>query len=314
MANSWMDTVRRQRSAAEGMARTVLGEPVGERDVRAAMRAAMDAAERRKAPEQKPTEPKKQPFDIRSMILRIVALFTSASCAVASVYFSNIWFLASQPPAMAAIMSITVVATLTTSPEMATMLARKKQYVSAASVIAISLVAMTFSMSSTIGGIYNARTASMDRDAASDSRSVDDDNMAAQAKADIIKASIQRLSTSMATDQGAVSSYQLQIDKALEAGESSTGRVVATLVANRNAAQARVKQGEQRLSELEGDLLGLAEQVVKSRGIVERKDFAAWLGERFGLSADQMEFALAAFPAVFIDVIAPVMLVVAFSL
>jgi len=251
-------------------------------------------------------------IDIRKIALRVVALFTSASCATTSVYFSFLWFRASQPGIIASIMSVTVVATLTVAPEMAQTLVASRRYLTSLAVALVAAVAMLFSMSSTIGGIYNARTARIEMVEGRDMDRVSDE--AAKAKADIIKASIQRLSKSMATDQSAVSSYQLQIDKLLESGEDPTGRKVATLVANRNAAVARVKSGEASISSLELDLLSVIAQSTSAERHVVRLDFAAWLGDRFGLSADQMEFILAAFPAVFIDVIAPVMLVVAFSL
>jgi len=251
-------------------------------------------------------------IDVRKIALRVVALFTSASCATTSVYFSFLWFRASQPGIIASIMSVTVVATLTVAPEMAQTLAANKRYLTSLAVALVAAVAMLFSMSSTIGGIYNARTAQIELATGRDADRVSDE--ASKAKADIIKGSIQRLSKSMATDQSAVSSYQLQIDASLASGEAPTGRVVATLVANRNAAQLRVRDGEKRISEVEASLSDLIEASTRADKVVVRLDFAAWLGDRFGLGADQMEFILAAFPAVFIDVIAPVMLVVAFSL
>jgi len=251
-------------------------------------------------------------IDVRKIALRVVALFTSASCATTSVYFSFLWFRASQPGIIASIMSVTVVATLTVAPEMAQTLAANKRYLTSLAVALVAAVAMLFSMSSTIGGIYNARTAQIELATGLDTDRVSDE--ASKAKADIIKGSLGRLSKSMATDQSAVSSYQLQIDASLASGESPTSRIMATLVANRNAAITRVRDGEVKLSNLESDLLSITARSIGAETRIVRADFAAWLGDRFGLGADQMEFILAAFPAVFIDVISPVMLVVAFSL
>ena len=90
------------------------------------------------------------------------------------------------------------------------------------------------------------------------------------------------------------------------------------LVANRNAAISRVREAEagirkaeDRISELVAVSSKLASQ--ESSKVV-RNDFSLWLGARVGLTQEAMEFILAVFPAVFIDVISPVMLLVAFSL
>ncbi len=252
---------------------------------------------------------------VKTWILRSIALFTSMSCAITSVYFSNIWFRDSQPGIIAIIMSLSVVATLTVAPELAVSLARKRKFVTAVAIVLISLVATAFSMSSTIGGIYNARTI---RIAESEIESaVDTDSMAAGAEVDLLKEKINRLSRSMETDQGAVSSYQQAIDKALENGADPASKEIQLLVANRNGAVARVKSGEAAISGAEGrmaELLGSSARFEQEASKNVRLDFASWLGGRFGLNPDQMEFILAAFPAIFIDLIAPAMLVVAFSL
>ena len=253
----------------------------------------------------------------KSWVLRSIALFTSMSCAITSVYFSNIWFRDSQPGIIAIVMSLSVVLTLTVAPEFAISLARKGKWITAVAIVLISMVATAFSMSSTIGGIYNARSAAISRDGMERAGLVQDDSRAAAAEVDLLKAKIIRLSRSMETDQGAVSSYQANIDRALSDGKDPGGKEMQLLVANRNAAVTRVRAGEQSIGDAERRIAGLLE---KSVGLdagmdkVVRLDFSAWLGARLGLTADQMEFVLAAFPAVFIDLIAPAMLVVAFTL
>jgi hypothetical protein len=255
-------------------------------------------------------------FDaFKTWVLRSISLFTSMSCAVTSVYFSNIWFIDSQPPAIAAVMSLSVVATLTVAPELAVSLARKRKMVTAVAIVLISVIATLFSMSSTIGGIYNARTI---RITESETESaMDTDAMAAGAEVDLLKAKIERLSRSMETDQGAVATYQAAIDTALAGGMAPGSREMQLFVANRNAAVARVRTGEQSIADAErriAELLVKSVEVHAGAGREVRLDFALWLGDRFGMTADQMEFMLAVFPAVFIDMIAPAMLVVAFAL
>jgi len=255
----------------------------------------------------------------RRWALRVVAIFTSLSCAVTSVYFSNIWFAASQPRFIAAIMALTVVATLTVAPELSVALARKRRYLTALVVMAISVVATVFSMSSTVGGIYNARSTALV--VSREVPGVDklDGGLAAKTEINNLAVRIERLKKVLEADQGTASSYQAAIDDALRAGGDPLSKSMATLVANRSAAVRRVSVTEVEISAAEkriNDLVPLASAYAarESEHPPEREDFALWLGQRFGLSADQMEFLLAVFPAVFIDVIAPAMLVVAFAL
>jgi len=260
--------------------------------------------------------------DIKATLLRTISATTSTSCAVTSVYFSYLWFIASQPRFIASIMAVTIVATLTTAPELSITLARKKSYIGACIVMAIALVAMLFSMSSTVGGIYNARTESirvtalLDGDAQMDHAA----HESAAQEIDLLNERIKRLSMALETDQQSVASYQGSIDKALADGTDPSARSVQLFVSNRNyainranAARKEIQDAEERIAVL----LPVAASGSVQRAAAEkaeRKDFNLWLGERFGVSQDQMEFIMAVFPAIFIDVVAPAMLAVAFSL
>jgi len=254
---------------------------------------------------------------VKKWILRSIAMFTSASCAITSVYFSNIWFSASQPKVIAAIMSLTVVATLTAAPELASSLARKKNYFIAVAVIFIWVIATVFSMSSTIGGIYNARTVAIS--ASEQVTASGTAGLAAAMEIENLESRIERLRATIETDQGAAASYQATIDNALGAGEDPLSKKMSTLVANRTNAIKRVSATEAEISAAEkriNDLVPLAAayRIEESAVAAGRADFASWLGGRFGVGPEQMEFILAAFPAVFIDLIAPAMMVVAFTL
>jgi hypothetical protein len=260
--------------------------------------------------------------NLRAAILRTISTATSASCAITSVYFSYLWFIASQPRFIASIMAVTIVATLTTAPELSITLARNKSYIGAFIVMAIALVAMLFSMSSTVGGIYNARSASIKADTrlVPEEMGSQADALAARAEIDLLNERIKRLSTALETDQQSVTSYQGSIDKALADGTDPSARSVQLFVSNRNYAINRANAARKEISETEeriAVLIPLAASGSVQRAAeekAERKDFNLWLGERFGVSQDQMEFIMAVFPAIFIDVVAPAMLAVAFSL
>jgi hypothetical protein len=260
--------------------------------------------------------------DFKAVILRTISAATATSCAITSVYFSYLWFIASQPRFIASIMSVTIVATLTTAPELSITLARKKSFAGAFIVMAIALVAMLFSMSSTVGGIYNARTESVRVEAVA-SRGEEHllaESSGADATIALLQERIQRLSTALETDQQSVASYQGSIDRALAEGVDPSARSVQLFVSNRNYAINRANVARQTIQEAEERIAvllpvaasGSVQRAAEAKA--ERKDFNLWLGERFGVSQDQMEFIMAVFPAIFIDVVAPAMLAVAFSL
>ena len=311
--NNWIDNLTPSKSSIK-----IAKELDAYHDIPPAMDLVQEKPEAISTPDPAPPVPAApHRMDIRATLLKTISSLTSASCAITSVYFSYLWFIASQPRFIAGIMSVTIVATLTTAPELAITLARKKGYFGAVIVMAIAMVAMLFSMSSTIGGIYNARTDALRTEVSGRDLAGESERLAAQSEITMLADRIKRTQVSLESDQGAVESYHNQISAALDDGAEPDSRRVALLVSNRNYAINRVNASKDEIRNAEdriGVLLqGASERVVAS-SVEQRKDFNLWLGERFGISQDQMEFVMAAFPAVFIDVVAPAMLAVAFSL
>lgn len=251
---------------------------------------------------------------VRKWMLRMIAIFASLSCASASVYFSNRYLAESQPPIIAMVMAVTIVATLTVAPELSSVLLRRRRPITAVVTFAISLVATGFSMIQTVGGIYNSKTESLQQE----SVVIDPAALAAREEVAVLKPRVDRLYETLKTEQAAQKTYNQEIEKALAEGEATDSTRMRLLVANRNAAitramdaEAGIRKAEDRISEL---LKVSSELASQESSRVVRNDFSLWLGERVGLTQESMEFILAVFPAVFIDVISPVMLLVAFSL
>jgi hypothetical protein len=234
------------------------------------------------------------------------------------VYFSGKWFLESQPGWMAWLMSLAVVATLTVAPELSRALWKLRHYALALVVAGIASIAMIFSMSSTVGGIYNERTDKII--AEYEASRVDTQGYAeAQLARDKIArndAAITRLQAQVQADQATFDEYSSLITAAVAAGEHPETRKNIVLANNRNSATVRLNAARSELERLErenNELLPLTVLVVQEQA-EERKDFNSWLGGQFGITQERMEFIMAVFPAIFIDVIAPSMLMVAFSL
>lgn len=257
---------------------------------------------------------------VKLWAFRIIAVFSSLACSLTSMYFSNLWFRDSQPEFIAAVMSATIVSTLTIAPELAILLVRKRHIITAVIVMFIWIIATTFSMSSTIGGIYNARTKTLKEEVliGKDEYSSQAAGRSADLQVRVLQDRISRLSTSLEADRKQVATYSAQIDAALARGDSPTQKSMAILVANRNVALVRIGSGEKSIQEAEAEIIKISVVVSNyeagSGDILQKRDFNTFLGERLGASPPAIEFALAVFPAIFIDIIAPAMLVVAFSL
>lgn len=264
----------------------------------------------------------------RRIILRLVAAFAALSCMVASVYFSYHGLVEAQPPAIAAIMALTIVSTLSVAPELAVAMLRKRRAIVAVISMSISLVATVFSMSQTVQGVYNARTARVVAAASeAEDKAVDSaESVAAAERITLLTSRLERLEPLITADQDAFTGYQSEIDRRLAADEDPESRQIRSLVANRNAARLRLygdsktpgllaqaQAIEDEISSLAG-LAVLAMDTSEEEKLEARGDFASWLGGRLGQSPEQTEFVLAVLPALFIDIIAPVMLVVAFAL
>jgi hypothetical protein len=139
----------------------------------------------------------------------------------------------------------------------------------------------------------------------------------AQSEITLLESQKGRLVEAIAYDRGVASEYQDQINQALALGENPETRKNIVLASNRNAALARVRDAEAKLEAIESRIAILLPDTIIAITADDRpqvRDFNAWLGGQFGITAERTEFLLAIFPAIFIDVIAPAMLAVAFSL
>lgn len=257
----------------------------------------------------------------RRVVLICVAILASVSCAAASVYFSNKALVESQPPIIAMIMALTIVATLTVSPELSVSLKKRKKYITSLVVSAIALVATVFSMSQTVQGIYSSTTARIEEGhkRVQETSTRESEDRAAVAQVALLQDRKARLEKSLAADESTRDEYQRQISERIASGEEPNSKAVALLVANRNSAQYRINKATSDISSLEEELMGLLPKSVVGEAAIdredsERDDFFSWVGGILHIDPETIEFALAVFPAIFIDIIAPAMLVVAFSL
>lgn len=207
-----------------------------------------------------------------------------------SVYFTALWFLTMFGIFIAGVISVSMVSYMVLSPQAAM---RVKGLVKIP-LWAAFLVAMVFSMGSTVAGQYNKYT-----------QNVDVSGVAERAVLDILRAEESEILSGIATDREQQEYHQRTLETLAGTAEDRimNQAYVATERSKVNQLASSIEAREKRLNEVRVAIL--AEIRGGNIGVTEdRDDFYGLVSGIFGLSRKQAEFAIAALPAVFIDVIA----------
>jgi hypothetical protein len=239
--------------------------------------------------------------------LRLAAVAISFVATAMSVYYSYAWFAQSLPFIGASSMAFIMVACISLAPQFVIMLFSKKTASAIIAAIIISLVAIpaaTFSMGTTVGGLYNKRSRTI-----SESMLAKEHGDAAKAMRDRIDSKIERIKGDIASAKEEESIYW---ERYTALSNAALGSRAESLLKDRlDSARGRVETKEAELaSVLQEKEESQANEVIK----VVRDDFYTWIAARFNLPVDDAEFALLSFPAIFIDIVAPTMLAVALFL
>jgi hypothetical protein len=247
----------------------------------------------------------KEPKNSKHLIVRGVALCLSLTSSIASIYYSFMWFYDKQPIPLAAITSIVIVACLTLGPELAILLIKRGQWniIGALAVLAITAACAVFSMSSTIGGLYNAR---------SEKLSIGTLSMARQSG---VLAELRSLEEEQARTRASIKKYEndeTMYQAVIDAQGDPMSRPAQDAIRKRDAARNLLTIANQKLERADKRIVALSgEEAVQAS---KRDNFYLFLAGRLGSTEDVIEFSLSAFPAIFFDVLAPAMLYVAMNL
>jgi len=237
----------------------------------------------------------------QKQVLKVIAGGIAVLSAFQSCYYSFSWFSALLPTPFAVIMALIIVASSVLLPEFAIMLF-KRFWLAGICIALIGLLAMSFSMMSTIAGLYNARTQAVKTESVVNAEN--DTNLRL-----LESAKVERIRLEKEIDR-----LNREIDANLAKSSSpfSTKQQV-------NTADYYVQKGkkdrvdyEAKLSKISIELSRLDSIVIVTK--VDRQDFYSFIAGLFGWNADALEFSFAAFPSLFLDIIAPVMLGVALFL
>jgi hypothetical protein len=232
--------------------------------------------------------------------LRLGLYLIAAITFILSVYFTGLWFMSMFGLFIAGAISISMVSYMVLSPQAAMRV-----------VGAIKLplwltfgIALIFSMGSTVAGQYNKLT-----------ENVDLFHVSERATLDLLKTEEQQLVDGLVT-------YRDQQDFHQRTLESLTSTAEDRMDNYQYAATERNKVAEltQLIGEREERLAAVREEIlfeIKKGNIgvtEERADFYSWLASLLGLTRAQVEFLIAALPAIFIDIIAALSLNLAIRL
>ena len=239
------------------------------------------------------------------VIVKSSASLISITASYMSLYYTLSWFLGRLPFFQALCMTVIIVGAILLIPQMVKMALDRKGWrpkVASVGLVFALLIAASFSMMTTIGTLYNNQSVSSIE--SSRNAKVDRD-LAARIKARQDQRS--RLERAIAMAESDELRYTTRIDALLSEGVV-TGPVMSSLVANRNKAQVARRENEDAYSRLLKEEEGYSDQA--STITSERPDFISWIAARFQADRDRVELWMNAIPAIFVDVLAPSMLMV----
>lgn len=239
--------------------------------------------------------------------IKILGAVVAGTSAVVSGYNCYEWFASIRPAPIAVLMSFAITASSIVLPDFAVMLfQRKRMFIILGVVIAlIGVVATGFCMTTTVAALYNGRTKTVE---------AHDD---ASSKVSGVGAQITLLESQKSHDEEALSGF--------DSGIRSSQRALDTLGAEGATSpqgqllQARINQARTAKKSYEADLArtiaALSALHIDAGAVVARRDdFFVFLAKVLKSDSDATELYISAAPAVFLDVVAPVMAGVALFL
>jgi hypothetical protein len=209
---------------------------------------------------------------------------------ILSVYFTGLWFTSMFNLLIAGAISISMVSYMVLSPQAA----MKVKGLVKVPLWGSFLIALVFSMGSTVAGQYNKLT-----------ENVDIESSAQRAELSILRSEEQGIIE-------AISVYRDQQEYHQRTLETLTGTAEDRIENQAYAATERNKvadlielilEREERLNVVRGEIRNELQE--GNVGVVaKRDDLFSWLAALLGLSRAQVEFLVTALPAIFIDIIA----------
>lgn len=268
--------------------------------VRAPAPEAQDALEKTETP----VAPRNGRISLSTRLIRLSCSVLAALAALMSWYYSFEWFSDKLPGAWRFMLPIIIVGCSVMLPQVALIFLNKKGVkFKGASILVfcVGLLASGFSMLSTIAGIYNANSESINRRSAA--------IVSAQSDTDA-RAELARISEELSRLNREIDSTQAKVDAiptedTLKPDSQALMRRLNNAKRGKQDYETQYKEAQKRIE---------AARATGSTAATVREDFNVFLGRQFKIDAGTVEFGMAAAPALLLDVVAPILSAVALFL
>lgn len=234
--------------------------------------------------------PVKIKIEITGLFIRVIFFIVSVACIYMSIYYSRLWLLDFLDPFKATILSMVMVFYLVFAPEGAQVFYKNNKKILGGFIIFTGIIVMVFSMVSTVAGQYNTRT----KDIIVSGESTKNIRLEMlMEKKEQVKKSLDLLEKDFTLTQKQMDSIQPE-DKKYDQLFWKNYRI-------KNDIKKQQEEYQKTIKEIEG-FLSTEPDVIEKQ---ERKDFYFFIWSITGLNKSALEFWLSLFPALFIDIIAP---------
>lgn len=221
--------------------------------------------------------------DYSAIFLRVVLSLLALMSFTLSVYFTALWFIGKFHWVISGLISLSMVLFMVISPQtiryIDNRLVRLVVYIS-------FLIALCFSMGSTISGQYNMTTKNIE---ASPDRAAVNDLLTIQST------ELLMLIKEAQADKVVHQETLRQLSETVES-RTENWQSVAT---ERN----KIDAFDERIDSLRLELKGIRDKQLDNGLIEEERDFYLFISELLGIEKQTVEFWVSALPAVFIDII-----------
>jgi Skp family chaperone for outer membrane proteins len=237
-------------------------------------------------------------------LVKISSSILAALSALMSWYYSFGWFRDKLPGAWRFFLPIIIVGCSVMLPQVSLVFLNRKgiRFKGAAlAVFLVGLLASSFSMLSTIAGIYNANSDAINRkSSALISSQIDED----------ARQEVRRIDAELSRLNAEIDATQAKVD---------TISVSDTLKGDSQALMRRLNNAKRSKQDYEAQRAKASTVIEAARATgntaeTVREDFNAFLGRQLRMDPGRVEFGMAAAPALLLDVVAPILSAVALFL
>lgn len=239
--------------------------------------------------------------NINEIIIKVVMGIVSLSAVVISIYYSRFWLLEFLEPVKATLLSCTMIFYAVIAPEGALFLIQNKHYMLGGVVIFTAVIVLIFSILSTVAGQYNVRSMEI-QNTTSVKKNLYQLELLKKQETELVN-SVNRLQKDFDLTQKLLSEYKK---------EDINSKEYTTQFWKNYRIKKDIEKVQDKLDAKREEIINYLD--TEETVVEEREDFYTWISELLKVDSKIVEFWLSLFPAVFVDVIAPIGFLIAFDM